>query len=917
MSRFEYWTLQNSSLIHFLQLRDEISNKSINAKGWSRQLEEKMKKLQDDLVALRKSHVILEERLAEKSRELKNAQDTMSENAQNAEVEEQRLRDQIELLHHQNEVAVRKCDSLDAKIRQANQEVRIKSEEKDMLHSRHDALTIESQTLQGDLAKAHRQLEEIGLDLEKEKQHALANDRQLRAEASEKIEELSDEIERLQRDLDDKETQQAGYQDHWESQRRALESQKEKLEEQAAGLQRTVDKLQETEGTLSDRDIKLREALESEKQRFQSEEAVMSRQIRELNAELAEKRNLVDEVRSELSEVKDQLRTSLRDQADLERKVEALEEELQDGLDQEAERAEEEIDAAKKEAELLRHELQIARDETLQAQRLRADTDARAGSEQQLQAEILDLESRLTRTQNEKQLLQDKLAAVNIELRSVRGDSAEIEAERDELKSQLRQMQDQVDETFRIDQEKLELRKAKIRLESDVGRLREERKTLIEQRETAERELEEEMEKSGSEVGALKKEIAQLQRKVATLSASRDRESSALKQKVQHLEKHVTGLETQIAQGEDNQDDTQEFADVVKDLALARSKETEYLQREGTYKGTIRDLKHEVARLERQVHEIQIARLASNSPQSSAGGSARKDEILDVRRQLAEAHQQMKDLRSKSKEKERELQRKFLELREQAQSERDSNEQEREQLEQELSNCRLQQAEQSEKAAAVENTVARFRTRIQNLEKDVQAHRQTAAGDLTMADERKDLHEMLKDAKLTAETLQVEISSRETLLAASTAREKELVAHLARVREERTLQLNRGSALTKELEQLQNRYELAVDKFTRQQETWEEERKKITLGVRFPKASVSSLQGGDAAEEVKFMEMFLQEQDQRHMAELKGLSQQIIWLQARCARDKKFREDLAQGKRYLLAQIASHEARYVPFFSNR
>lgn len=846
-----------------------------------------------------------------KSRELKKVQDAISENAQNAEVKEQRLQDQIELLRHQNEAMVRKCETFEARMQQASQELQIKSEEKDLLHSRHDALTVESQTLQRDLAKALRQLEESESNLEKEKEHALTNDRQLRAEANGKIDELSDEISRLQRELDDKENQQAGYQDHWESQRRTLESQKEKLKEQAAGLQRTVDKFQETEGTFSDQEMKLREALDSEKQRFRREEAVLNRQIQELNAELAEKQHVVDEIRSELSEVKDQLRTSLRDKADLEEKNELLEEELQAGLDEEADRADEEIDAAKKEADLLRNELRIAREELLRAQRLHADTEALSAAEQQSSAQVRDLESRLTQIQNEKQVLQDKLAAVNIDLRSLRGDYAEIAAERDEMKSQLRQMQNQVDETFKLDQDKVDLRKAKIRLENDIGRLREERKTLIERCDTAERELEEEIEKSCSEAGVLREEIAELQTKVAALSASRDRESSTLKQKVQHLEKHITGLETQVAQGKDNDDDTVEFADVVKDLAVARSKETEHLQREGTYKGTIRNLKHEVARLERQLHEMQISRLASNSPQSSIGGSARKDEILDVRRQLAEVHQQMKEVRSKSKERERELQRKLLELREQSQSERDSNEQERDRLEQELSDCRLQLAEQTKKAVAAENTAARLRTRIQNLEKDVQAHRQTTADDLTMADERKDLHEMLKDAKLTAETLQVEISSRETLLAASAAREKELVAHLARVREERTLQHNRGSALTKELEHLQNRYERAVDKFARQQKAWDEERKKITSGVRFPKMSISTLHGGDTAEEIKSMEVALQEKDQRHMAEIKGVSQQIIWLRAHCNRERKFREGLAHGKQYLLAQIASYEARYV------
>lgn len=896
-----------------LQLRDEMSNKSMNTKGWSRQLEEKAKRFQDDLDALRKTHEALNERFDEKSKELKRVQNMMSDNVQDAKLREMRLQDEIELLRHQNQAAISKCEHLEAQIQQARQELLSKSEAKDLLHSRHDALTVESQTLQKDLAKALRQREELETELENEKQHALENERQLRIEANNKIDKLSDEIASLQRSLDAQETQNAAHQDHWESQRRALESQKEKLQEQAAGLQRTVDKLQETEGTLSNRDMKLREAHESEKERFRSEEAVLGRQIHELNNDVIEKQRVIDEVRFELSEIKDQLRVSLRDQADLEEKVEVLEEELQNGLD-EADQADEEIEATKKEADLLRQELQVVNDDILRLQRKHADTDARTTSEQQLVAQLDDLESRLTRVQKEKQSLQDKLASVNIELRNVQVNSAEMEAERDEFKNQVRQMQDQVDDTFRVDQEKLNLRKVKTGLETDVRRLREERQLLIEKRETAERELVEEIGKSGSEAGLLKDEIAELQRKLASVSGGRDRELSALKKDYQRLEKHAAEVEAQVARGMDDSDDKMENSNAMKDLTFARSKETEYLQREISHKGTIRDLKQEIARLERQLHELQISQLTSKSPQSSIGGSARKDEILDIRRQLAEVHQQMKDLRSKSKEKERELQQKFLELRDQAQSDRDSHEQERDQLEQELSTCRQQYAEESSKATAAENATTRLRTRIQNLEKDIQAHRLNTAGDLTMADERKDLHEMLKDAKLTAETLQVGIVSRDTLLAASTAREKELDIHLARLREQRILELNRASALTKELQYLQNRYERALDDFARQQQKWEEERKKITSGVRFANMSISSLHGSDNIEQSKPVEEALQEQERRHLAEMRGLSKQIIWLRARFNRERSFRETLAHGKQYLLAEIASHEASYVLFF---
>lgn len=872
-------------------------------------MEDKANKLQINLATLRADHAQLEERFGEQSRELRKAKEQTSDAAQDADVREQRLVDENELLRHENQACTRKCENLSTQVQQLNQELRSKIEEKDLLHSRHDALTLESKTLQKDLAKTQSNLEELERSLEDERQHALENDRQLRAEAEAEINRLSEEIDSVHRELEDKESQDAADRDHWESQRRNLLSQKEKANEQAAGLQRTITKLQEAEGTLSGREMKLKEALESEKQRFQSEENVLGRQIQELHTDVDNKRQMLDDLRAELSDTKEELRVSQRDQLIFEEKVQALEDELevlQAELDDEAERANEEINAATQQVDSLQQQLKLAKEELSRGKAAHTDARIKDESNEQLAARLHDHEVQLNRIRTEKQMLQDKLATNNIELYSLRAASAEANAEQGELKSQLQHMQNQADETFKLDHEKINLRTAKQKLENEVGRLHKERKGLLEKSAAIEHELEDEVERASAVEGRLNNEIDDLRHKVAASSEGRDRELLAARKKAQRLEIQISGLQSRLAQGEQDDDATEELSLFQKDLAAARAKETELLQREATHKESIRDLKQNVARLERQLHEVEIARLAVNSPQPSVSGSARKDEITELRRQLADAHQQIKHSRTKSRDGERELQRKLAELNQQAQSDKDADERERDLLELELSSCRMQHDQQLAKAAAAEKNVARLRARVQNLEKDLKVHRQTAAGDLTMADERKDLHEMLKDAKLTAESLQVEISSRETMLTASSSREKELRAHIRRVREERNHQLDKSTALSTELEHLQGRYERAVDNFTRQQKVWEEERKKMTSGVRFVNTSLSSVHAGDATAELKEMEQEMQEKERRHEGELKGLANQIQWLKVLGRREESFRYGLVHGKKYLLKQIEMH-----------
>ncbi|KAI4199228.1 MAG: hypothetical protein LQ348_001924 [Seirophora lacunosa] len=890
------------------ELRDEMSNKSFSSKGLTRQLEEKIQKLQKTVTELREKE---------------------SKSEQDANQDRSRLKGENGQLQQKLEIINQKCESLKNQLQHATSSLERKCEEKELLHSRHDALTAESKSLQDDLTRSQAHVKDLEASLEVERSHALENDRQLRDEAEEKIRQLCDKADRLQRELEEKASQHAAEQDQWHSQRRALESERERAIEQSAGLQRTINKLQETEGTLSGREHKLQEALESEKQRHQSQEASLKRDLDDLDANISGRRKQLAESQSELAHVNEELRVSRRNEADLEDKIQALEDEvsvLQENLDEEVARAKDESSSVRQEAEFLRRQLHSAKQELSRAEGTLADTRAELeahqgdlqagqGSQDQLSGRLRNVESELQRVRTEKQSLQDKLANNSLELRGLRSSLEDCEAERDQIKCQLKQLDTQVDKTFMRDQEKTDLKKTKIRLEADISRMKEERNFLVDKNEAVERELEEEVQNSSAEVGRLSNEIAELKRDANTASDSRDRELKSARQLIQRMESQVQELEERAAPTYGNDDADVELSVLHKDLAAARKRETESLQRESAQRETVRDLKHQVTRLERQVHEAELATIGMDSPKSSVGGSARKTEIAELRSQLSDAHRQLKDLRSKSRDSERELRRKLDEAEREGQLNMANSEQEREQLEQEISSLRHDQGSEQSKLLTAEKTISRLRTRIQTLESSLRDARNTTVGDRTMADERKDLHEMLKDAKIEAEDLQLQISTRETNLKAAATREEELRTHLQRVRGERAHQQKKSSALVTELDALQSRYERAVENLGRQQKAWEAERKAMNSRVRFPNTSISEDRGaaGDninsnSEKEVEELQLVVREKEQRHASELNGMATQIGWLRWKLEREADFRNCLKFEKSYLTTTVKMYEA---------
>ncbi|KAI9929224.1 hypothetical protein ASPWEDRAFT_149861 [Aspergillus wentii DTO 134E9] len=600
------------------ELHEEMSNRSFSTKGLTRQLEERASKLDESVQELQRENDALKEELETKARneayleeQYRKAQSDMGDG-------ERRLQNDLDLARRERDQAQKEHDRVSAQLQEALDEIQRKAEEKDLLQTRHHALTDESGSLQRDLATAQFRIRELQQSVEDEKQRALDVGHDTRTQYQNELERLQEEIESLHHEIEDKEGQFALEEDRWESAKRSLQMQKERAEDQAAGFKRTIEKLEQVEHTLSGKEFKLQEVIDSEKARHFNSEAVLGRQVKELNDDLTSKREIIDEQRSELLSVKEELRVTRREEAALREKVQALEDEivvLQASLEEEQEYAKG------------------------RSQKGTSDQD------NQLQRLIAD-----------KQKLRDQLANAHVELHDLRTSATEIETERDELQIQLDQAQNQFDDTTRFDQEKVELRKSTLRLENELKRLRDDKSSLLEAKEALETQLSSEIERATAEENRLSAEIDQLQDKLQSSSNGKGRELSLAKSKVQRLERRVQELEALREQQPlaDNEHSTAN-ADISllrHNLDEVRKRERTLLQREAEHKSSVRSHKSRIADLERELHDTLMKKFETNSPQSSPSDKIHA-ELRSLRKQLSDAHKSLKELKTKNRDLER------------------------------------------------------------------------------------------------------------------------------------------------------------------------------------------------------------------------------------------------------------------------
>ncbi|EAL92644.1 putative spindle-pole body protein (Pcp1) [Aspergillus fumigatus Af293] len=599
------------------ELHEEMANKSFSTKGLTRQLEERTAKLEDDLGQLQRENDSLKEQLDLKTQNERRLEEQYRNIQRDIDEEKRKLRDDATAAKRERDSTRQERDKLLSELQDALDELQRRTEEKDLLQTRHQALTDESGSLQRELSQERSQVRELQRALDEEKQRSLENGRIIRAQYKEEVERLQEEIESLQHEIEDKEGQFALEQDRWESAKRTLQLQKDRAEDQAAGYKRTIEKLEQVEHSLSGKEVKLQEVIDSEKARHFNAEAVLSRQVKELNDDIASKREVIDELRNELLSVKEELRVTKREEVALRERVQALDDEvvvLQASLEEEQ--------------EYTKARLQKGSSEDGHLQKLVA----------------------------EKQKLRDQLANAHVELHDLRTSVAELEAERDELQSQLDNVKEQVGDTARFDREKIDLRKSTLRLEGEVKRLKDDKASLLEAKESLEKQLSSEIERATQEENRLSAEIDQLQDKLHVASGGRDRELTLAKGKVQRLEKRIHELELLLEQqplGDNEQSSANADLSMLRhNLDEARKRERVLLQREADQKSSVRKCKQRISELERELHDALMNKYETSSPHGSPSDKLH-EQTRSLRKQLSETHRALKELRAKNRDLER------------------------------------------------------------------------------------------------------------------------------------------------------------------------------------------------------------------------------------------------------------------------
>lgn len=665
--------------------------------------------------------------------------------------------------------------------------------------------------------------------------------------------------------------------------------------------------------------MQLANALKSENERHKKEEATLNRQITELQDEIEERKAALDVKIAECNVVKEDLRLSKKTEKALEEKVKYLDDEvelLSATLDEEKEAADEEISTAKAAVETLRQKLNATRLELTRlenqhdkaqslAQAVKGDLEAETQAQEQLKEDLRDANKRLENVKKEKQHLQEQLSNVNSQTNNFRVAAMEIEAERDELKSQLQQLSRKVDTTGRLDQEKAELRKAKCKIEIDLQRANDERAVLEQKASDLEADLQDANASAHEQEVKLEKQIRDLRNQLKSLNGEREGERQA-------AERNIISLETRIDEllKLDRSDGglELELESLRANLSDARKRENELVQKESTSRRAIRELRQQIDKIERELLDTQNAAALRLSPSASSPRSGRKSEVEELRRQISSNQEQLREFRSKVKT----LERKFSDQK----AAYEQLEIEKSLVDQEVAEIRESNEAMVHKNLEVSSTIGDLRKRIHGLERELhgaqldkhlKSSEDTRTAQQQISEERQELHEHIKAATLEIEQLQAQMNARDEEIRLRRKKEKDLDAQVRNLRKEKNQLDSVSQGTVEDLKKVTRRYQKAVEKTVQLQAAWDDERKAIKQHVRFSE-STNKRENAKTDVESKALEKQVQESEERHRAEMKGLAKQIRYLRAKVSREAGFRADLSFSKNFFLMQINLYSA---------
>ncbi|KAJ5960543.1 uncharacterized protein N7479_007693 [Penicillium vulpinum] len=591
------------------ELQDEMSNKSFTTKGLSRQMEEKAEKLEEEIRELQRENDGLRTELESKINHATLLEERYQTIQHGLEDNANQLVEDLGVARRDRDQARQDLKTTSTRLQEALDELQRGADEKELLQTRHHALTDESGGLQLELDRAQSRIRELQKAVQDATSRAQDEGHNIRWQHKAEVERLQEEIENLHHEIEEKEGRFAVDQSRWESSKRTLQSEKAWAEGQVAELKRTIDTLQEAGSTRSGKESRLQEAIDSEKKRHSQETSMLNRQIQDLKDDLDKTRRDLDEKRDELLTAKQDARVSRREEQALADKVRALE------------------------------------DEVIVLQSSLADEQELAKGRENGTS---DLDKNLEKSIAERQKLRDQLANAHVEIFDLKTSAQEIEAERIGLQAQLDRVQN-ADDNTRFDRDKLELRKTVTRLDNEL-------KVLQDAKTSLEDQLVSESERFAAEEGRLSAEIDRLQDKLLAGSGNRDRELTSAKTKVQRLERRIQELEALLEQQpvvENEQSGTHGDLSLLRhSLEEARKREKLLLQRESKQKSSVQNYKARVDELEKDLHDAMMNKFESHSPHNSPSNKLH-EELRSLRKQVAEAHRSLQKVNTKNRELER------------------------------------------------------------------------------------------------------------------------------------------------------------------------------------------------------------------------------------------------------------------------
>ncbi|KAG6017780.1 hypothetical protein E4U54_003385 [Claviceps lovelessii] len=547
------------------ELQEEMANKSVVTKGLSRQIEERLARLQEELDRSTQEYADLEKELAK------------------ANEENEQLRSDVEEQRTDVEEMQRERHSYSTKIHELEAELLAVADEKDVLQERYESLVAESVTYQQNVQRLETEVEELRQNLLDEKDYAVELEKDLRQQYQDEIDRLNDEVSNLQAEVRERDNLYDNDSEKWENEKQALLSERGRAEEKAAGLQRTIDRLRETEGNLSNKELKLQNAMESEIERHKNEETIMHRQIDDLQDALEARQALLTKLRNELSTVRDELRqTQIEYQANV-NKVVALQDEVEMLRSKSTiHGTPSRVNAASKDSQILRDQIAKLKSDLAATQSALAEAQAKR---EELQGQLLQQSSQDNDTiQIDQERLDLRTAKLKLD--------NEVRRLKDECRS-LSEGRIAAEKALDDETEKAAAQEAKLRLE--IVQLRTKMRSS-----TAAAPLQQDLE-------AAQHKIEELQQQV-----ERYQNSAAAK-----------------PQPSDDGDDADIMVQLRRDLSSYRQKELDYLQQETAHRNVVKELNKQIAELDEQLHEAKISQIGQSSSPAHGRDSAREITALE------------------------------------------------------------------------------------------------------------------------------------------------------------------------------------------------------------------------------------------------------------------------------------------------